>query len=97
MTGTINKGLLIFPILKDLNKADGILVKNEGIRGGFLENGIDVDVLEFNTSGIFNKDEQVYAFHPDRYRRIYQYNTTAWKRIGEHIRQKNYDFIWFRS
>lgn len=92
----VQNGLLIFPILKDLNAADGILVKNEGIRKGFLQNGVHVDVLEFNTKGIFNKGEQVFPFHPKRYLRICQYNTVAWKRITNYIGQKQYDFLWFR-
>jgi hypothetical protein len=96
MTGNINTGMLIFPILKDLNEADGILVKNEGIKTGFLDNGIEVDVLEFNSRGIFNRNDQVYTFHSGRYRRIYQYNTAVWEKIAVYILKKNYDFIWFR-
>jgi len=90
------KGLLIFPLLKDLSKADGILVKNEGIRRGFIANGIDVDTLEFNTGGVFNGDEKIYSFSPGRYARIFQYNVTAWKNILAYITRKQYDFIWFR-
>lgn len=96
MTQEIKKGLLIFPIIKDLNKADGILVKNEGIWKGFIQNGIDTDVLEFNSSGVFNEKEKLFTFHPNRYKRIYQYNVQVWKAIGAYARTKNYDFIWFR-
>ncbi len=90
------RGLLIFPILKDLSKADGILVKNEGIRKGFLANGVDVDTLEFNTSGVYNGEEKIYDFSPGRYARIFQYNVLAWKKILAYIGKEQYDFIWFR-
>lgn len=93
---SVKKGLLIFPILKDLNRADGILVKNEGIRNGFLQHNIAVDALDFTSKGVFRKDEQILAFHPNRYRRIYQYNFSAWKTIREFIQREQYDFIWFR-
>lgn len=92
----IKKGILVFPILKDLNKADGILVKNEGIRNGFLENGVEVDALEFTSEGIFNNTELVYAFHPSRYRRIYQHNYTVWRTVLDYIAKRDYDFLWFR-
>lgn len=92
----VKKGILVFPILKDLNKADGILVKNEGIRNGFLQNNVEVDVLEFTSQGIFNGNELVYAFHPSRYRRIFQYNFTAWKKILNYLTRHDYDFLWFR-
>ena len=87
---------MIFPILKDLSKADGILVKNEGIRKGFIANGVDVDTLEFNTTGVYNGEEKIYGFSPGRYARIFQYNVTAWKKILEYIGSQHYDFIWFR-
>jgi hypothetical protein len=96
MDGKVKKGVLIFPILKDLNAADGILVKNEGIRKGFLQNGVDVDVLEFVSSGVFNKDEKVYTFHSSRYKRIIQHNYLVWEKIANYIRYKDYDFIWLR-
>jgi glycosyltransferase involved in cell wall biosynthesis len=92
----VKKGLLIFPILKDLNKADGILVKNEGIRKGFLQNKIDLDVLEFTTQGVFNGAQRIFPFSSNRYRRIYQYHLKLWKRISDYITPKKYDFIWFR-
>lgn len=90
------KGLLIFPIIKDLNKPDGILLKNEGIRKAFLENSVQVDVLEFTSKGIFNQDEQLFSFRKGKYGRMYQYYITAWKEIADYIAGKNYDFIWFR-
>lgn len=92
----MEKGLLIFPILKDLNSADGIVVKNEGIRKGFLANGVNTDVLEFNSKGIFNDREQLMAFDQHRYVRIYQYYVSCWERIAQYIERKKYDFIWFR-
>lgn len=90
------KGLLIFPILKDLNKADGILVKNEGIRKGFAENGVETDVLEFTTQGIYNGSDKLFTFHEARIQRIYEYHTLIWKKIAHYINNKGYDFIWFR-
>ncbi|TCZ73129.1 glycosyltransferase [Flaviaesturariibacter aridisoli] len=90
------KGLLIFPILKDLNAADGILVKNAGIQKGFEENNIPVDVLEFNSQGVFNGSEKVYSFSTGRYGRIYQFYVSAWNAIARYVAKKRYDFIWFR-
>jgi glycosyltransferase involved in cell wall biosynthesis len=96
MKDAVRKGLLIFPIIKDLNQADGILVKNEGIKKGFGENGVEIDVLEFNSNGIFNGDEKLFSFSPERSRRIYQYHAKIWKEIANYILGKEYDFIWFR-
>ena len=90
------KALLIFPILKDLNPADGILIKNEGIRKGFLQNGVHLDVLEFTSAGVFNGKESITSFSANKWQRIIQYNTAAWKKIGEFVDRNNYDLVWFR-
>ncbi|MGV3527643.1 MAG: glycosyltransferase [Flavisolibacter sp.] len=90
------KALLIFPILKDLNPADGILVKNEGIRKGFIQNDVEIDVLEFTSAGVLNDKERIASFSANKWQRIIQYNTAAWKRIGEFVERNNYDLIWFR-
>lgn len=95
-SATMKKGLLIFPILKDLSKADGIVVKNEGIYKGFINNNVPVDAVEFNTRGIYGGGEQIYSFHPKRYLRILQYNFVGWKRIAAYFGKNNYDFVWFR-
>jgi hypothetical protein len=97
MPSFIGKGLLIFPILKDLNQADGILVKNDGIRSGFILNGVEVEMLDFTSKGIFSQEEQLYRFHPNRYRRIFQYNRLIWRELGRYVRSKEYQFIWFRA
>lgn len=93
----VKKGLLIFPIFKDLNASNGIISKNEGIRNGFLSNGVDVDVLEFNSTGIFEKDRQIFSYHPNRYRRIFQHNYLIWKNILEVIQLNRYEFVWLRA
>lgn len=90
------KALLIFPILTDLNQADGILVKNEGIYTGFLENGVETDKLEFTSQGVFCGEEKLFAFSSSRYRRIWQYHTSVWKAILDFALSTNYDLIWFR-
>ena len=92
----VKKGLLIFPILRDLNQADGILVKNDGIRNGFMQNGVDVDVLEFSTKGAAINGKNIFSFHPNRYRRILQHRYSIWKKLPEFLRDKNYDLIWIR-
>jgi hypothetical protein len=92
----VKKGLLIFPILNDLNAFDGIMVKNEGIRKGFVRNGMDVDVLEFTTRGVFLKGVPIFKFASSRYLRIYQFLFTAWRPIARAVASGGYDFIWFR-
>lgn len=92
----VSKGLLIFPIFKDLNSSDGVIVKNEGIRKGFQKNGVDIDVLEFNTRGVFNRGKQVYTFAPGRYRRTWQYWFGAWSSILDNVGADQYEFVWFR-
>jgi hypothetical protein len=97
MSKQVRKGLLIFPILKDVGIADGIVTKNEGIRTGFLNNNVEADVLEFFSTGVFINDEKIYSFHSNRYRRIYQHNVKSWSKIRKYILSKQYDFIWFRT
>lgn len=92
----VRKGLLIFPIFKDLNSADGVIVKNEGIRKGFQKNGVDIDVLEFNTKGIFNHGKQIYTFAPSRYGRTWQYLFSAWESVLQNVGADQYEFVWFR-
>ncbi|GAA4321370.1 glycosyltransferase [Flaviaesturariibacter amylovorans] len=91
------KGLLIFPIIRDLNKADGIVVKNQGIRDGFIKNGVDIDVIEFYSTGIHLNGKPFYAFPSGKYARIYRYQVTGWKKIRQHVKANSYDFIWYRT
>jgi glycosyltransferase involved in cell wall biosynthesis len=93
----VKKGILIFPLFKDLNPSNGIISKNEGIKNGFFSNGIEVDVLEFNSTGIFTKDAQIFNYHPNRYRRILQHNYHIWKNILDIIQRSTYEFVWLRA
>ena len=96
MPTSIPKGLLIFPILKDLSKADGIIFKNKGIIKGFAENGMGVDVLDYDTRGIYLAGEQIYTFSAKRFIRILQFHIIAWKTIARHVTQQDYGFVWMR-
>lgn len=92
----MKRGLLLFPIFKDLNKADGILVKNDGIRKGFLKNGVAVDVLDFTSEGLFINEKKFYSFHSSRYVRSLQTIFGIWKPILKMICSNQYDFLWLR-
>jgi hypothetical protein len=92
----MKKGLLIFPIMKDLNKADGVVVKNEGICKGFAENEIEIDVLEFNSTGVTIGNKLLVPFSKKRFKRIFEYHFLVWSKLSKNIASKNYDFIWFR-
>jgi glycosyltransferase involved in cell wall biosynthesis len=92
----MKKGLLIFPVMKDLNKADGVVVKNEGICKGFAENGVQVDVLEFNSTGVSLDGKLLLPFSGQRIKRIFEYHFKIWQQLPQHIGKRNYDFIWFR-
>jgi glycosyltransferase involved in cell wall biosynthesis len=93
----VKKGLLIFPIFKDLNASNGIVSKNEGIKNGFLANGVNVDVLEFNSTGVYTKDAQIFHYSQNRYRRILQHNYQIWKNILDVIQRNSYEFVWLRA
>jgi glycosyltransferase involved in cell wall biosynthesis len=92
----MKKGLLIFPIMKDLNKADGVVIKNQGICKGFAENGVDIDELEFNSSGVFLHNKMLVHFPAQRFKRILEYHFKVWERLSHLIGKFKYDFIWFR-
>lgn len=93
----MKKGLLIFPIIKDLNASDGILLKNEGIRKGFEENGVAVDVVEFYSTGVSCNGQKIVDFASNRYVRVLQYYLFAWSKIARFAAAGGYDFIWFRT
>jgi 2-polyprenyl-3-methyl-5-hydroxy-6-metoxy-1,4-benzoquinol methylase/glycosyltransferase involved in cell wall biosynthesis len=93
---TKKKGLLIFPIYTDIGKADGIVLKNEGIHQAFLHHGIDTHALKFRLSGIFNGDEQVFRFSGNRYLRGWQLYAGAWNRLARYAVEHKYDFVWVR-
>jgi glycosyltransferase involved in cell wall biosynthesis len=92
----MKKGLLIFPVMKDLNKADGVVVKNQGICKGFAENGVDIDEMEFNSTGVSLRGKTLVPFSSQRVKRIFQYHFKIWEQLPVFIGRNNYDFIWFR-
>jgi glycosyltransferase involved in cell wall biosynthesis len=96
MNSPVKKALLIFPIYTDLSKMDGIVVKNEGIRKGFMYNGVDTDVLRFNIQGIFNQNELVFPFRKGKVFRTIDFYFRAWKKLLQLVLDGKYDLVWLR-
>ncbi|RYY40081.1 MAG: hypothetical protein EOO08_07015 [Chitinophagaceae bacterium] len=91
------KGLLIFPIIRNLGKADGIVIKNEGIKNGFIHNGADIDTIEYFADGMRLNGELFYDFSKNKYQRIFQYHYKARNAIRRFVKDRHYDFIWYRT
>jgi glycosyltransferase involved in cell wall biosynthesis len=92
----MKKGLLIFPIYKDLSKKDAILFKNEGIRKGFLANNVDVHVCEFTKDGMFIENKLVLPFKKGKLGRSIDFHFRCWFTLADYCTKHQYDFIWLR-